>query len=169
MQQGLIEIYTGDGKGKTTAALGLALRAVGHGYTVAFYQFLKGSKAGEVCSGRQLGLEIRQFATGRWFMGEQPDQAERDLAAEGYRAALGAMAEKDLVVLDEISHALNLGLLSRGEMEALLDQKPSGVELVLTGRGMPNYLLARADLITEMKMVKHPFQQGIHAREGIEY
>ena len=169
MQRGLIEIYTGDGKGKTTAALGLALRAAGHGYAVAFYQFLKGPGTGEQISGPKLGWEMRQFATGRWFIDRAPDQAERDLVWQGYQAALRALAGKDLVVLDEISHVLNLGLLTREEMEALLDQKPPHVELVLTGRAMPSYVLDRADLITEMKAVKHPYGQGAPARQGIEY
>ncbi|HEX2953456.1 MAG TPA: cob(I)yrinic acid a,c-diamide adenosyltransferase [Bacillota bacterium] len=169
MEKGVIQVYTGDGKGKTTAALGACLRAYGQGFSVVFFQFLKAGKTGESQMAERLGWDFRQFATGRWFIDSPPDEQERAMVQEGLRIALQALQEKDLVVLDEFSHALNLGLITEEDFNALLEQKSDHVELILTGRDMPKYVLERADLITEMRLVKHPFQKGEEARRGIEY
>lgn len=169
MTNGLFQVYTGDGKGKTTAALGLCLRAAGQGFSIAFYQFLKAGETGEARMAKMLGWDFRQFATGRWFMDGPPDERERELAQEGLQTALRALEEKELVVLDEFSHALNSGLLSEEDFFLLLDKKPDHVELVLTGRDMPLYVMDHADLVTEMGLIKHPFETGVSARRGIEY
>ena len=169
MEKGLIQVYTGDGKGKTTAALGLALRASGWGMRIAFYQFLKGTSTGEAEMGSKLGWDFRNFATGRWFIDTPPDDQEKRLAGEGLKAATRSLQENDLVVLDEISHALNSGLIKCEDFLQLFVRKPNGTELILTGRNMPDYVLEKADLVTEMKMIKHPFERGEKARKGVEF
>jgi cob(I)alamin adenosyltransferase len=169
MGKGKIQVYTGDGKGKTTAALGLALRASGWGMRIAFFQFLKGRSTGEAEMGLKLGWDFRQFATGRWFIDSLPDEQEKMMAGEGIKATVNSFQENDIVVLDEISHALNSGLIQREEFLQVLAKKPKGIELVLTGRNMPDYVLEKADLVTEMKMIKHPFERGEIARKGVEF
>lgn len=167
----MIQIYTGDGKGKTTAAMGLVVRAHGHGQRVAVFQFLKTEQEnGEARVLRRLGIFCRQYGSGRWLVDREPDREELALAAQGWAEVERAVATGyQLVVLDEISHAVNGGLLRLEQVRSLLAEAPSGVELVLTGREMPEELLVLADLITEMRAVKHPFTRGIDAREGIEY
>ena len=172
--QGLVQVYTGDGKGKTTAALGLALRALGHGWQVAFLQFLKGGgRTGEMAVAAALAPELTftQYGTGALIIGRPPTPEEIRQAREGLVAARTAMAQggADLVVLDEIAAAVNLGLLAEEEVAAAVAGRAPGVEVVLTGRDMPIGLLALADLISEIRAVKHPYGQGIGAREGIEY
>jgi cob(I)alamin adenosyltransferase len=169
LQKGLIQVYTGEGKGKTTAALGACLRAVGQGFSVAFYQFLKAGQTGESRMAERLGWDFQQFGTGRWFIDIPPDEQERQIARQGLQIALQALREKDLVVLDEFSHALNRGLLTADDFHMLLSNRSERVEVILTGRNMPDYVMAKADLITEMRLVKHPFEQGEKARPGIEY
>jgi cob(I)alamin adenosyltransferase len=167
----MIQIYTGDGKGKTTAAMGLVVRAHGHGQRVAVFQFLKTEQEnGEARVLRRLGIFCRQYGSGRWLVDREPDREELALAAQGWAEVERAVATGyQLVVLDEISHAVNGGLLRLEQVRSLLAEAPSGVELVLTGREMPEELLVLADLITEMRAVKHPFTRGIGARKGIEY
>jgi cob(I)alamin adenosyltransferase len=167
----MIQIYTGDGKGKTTAAVGLAVRAHGHGQRVAVFQFLKTEQEnGEARVLRRLGIFCRQYGSGRWLVDREPDREELALAAQGWAEVERAVTTGyQLVVLDEISHAVNGGLLRLEQVRSLLAEAPSGVELVLTGREMPEELLVLADLITEMRAVKHPFTRGIGARKGIEY
>ncbi len=172
--QGLVQVYTGDGKGKTTAALGLALRALGHGWRAAFFQFLKGGgRTGEAVAAAKLRPELTfaQYGTGALIIGRPPTPEEIRLAREGLAAARTVLAEggADLVVLDEIAAAVNLELLSEGEVAAAVKCRAPGVEVVLTGRDMPAGLLALADLVSEIKAVKHPYEQGVGAREGIEY
>jgi cob(I)alamin adenosyltransferase len=189
----LVQVYTGDGKGKTTAALGLGMRACGHGYRVRMIQFMKGmSYTGEVQAVRRLApdFEIFQFGRdcrsaekrrtgeavcdgcGECFvrMGD-PEPRDIEYARQGYEFAAATLDERaaDLVILDEISNAVNFGLMSVDDAVSLVARRPSGVELVLTGRDMPAALIEMADLVTEMKMVKHPYQRGILARHGIEY
>jgi cob(I)alamin adenosyltransferase len=180
MEKGYVQIYTGDGKGKTTAALGLALRALGAGLSVFIGQFIKGMRYSEIEALDRLSkaflrkdgspsLEVRQFGRG-CFIRRAPEPADIEAAAAGLEAAREAMlSEKwDLIILDEINVALTIGLLAEGEALRLLDERPAGVELVLTGRGAPESLLARADLITEMREVKHYYQRGVEGRKGIE-
>lgn len=172
MERGYIQIYTGDGKGKTTAAFGLALRAAGSGLRVYIGQFVKDMKYAEVRLIEQALPQITVEQLGRGcFIDRKPDEQDRAAAREGLRRAAACMAGGgyDLVILDEISIAIACGLLGEAEVAALLDGKPLGVELVLTGRYMPPSLLERADLITEMKEVRHYYAtQGLLARDGIE-
>jgi len=168
---GLIQVYTGDGKGKTTAALGLALRAAGHGLRTYIGQFLKGRPTGELRAARLLEpyLTIEQF--GEAGFAAKGDARQAALARQGLRRIRRVLAsgEYDIIILEEINLALDLELLSLQEVLVLLEERPSGVELVLTGRGAPQELISRADLVTEMVAVKHPYDQGVGARAGIEF
>ncbi len=170
---GLVQIYTGDGKGKTTAALGLALRAAGHGMRTYIGQFMKGQDYGELAGARLLApyLTIEQYGRPSFVHLHRATPEDVRLAHEGLEKARAAMRSGDyaIVVLDEVCVALHFGLLEVEEVLAFLEEKPKGVELVLTGRRAPEELVARADLVTEMREVKHPYQQGIPARRGIEY
>ena len=173
MKQGLLQVYTGNGKGKTTAALGLALRALGHNWRVAVVQFLKGSaKFGEIQA-------LQQFPTCRiWQYGRDvlidmnnPEPQDVALARQGLAKARQLAQEKEynLLILDEICVALALKLISEEEVRELLAQRPAALEIVFTGRYAPSWLIELADLVTEMCQIKHPFEQGIAAREGVEY
>lgn len=170
---GLVHIYTGDGKGKTTAALGLALRAAGYGMRTYIGQFMKGHSYGELAGARLLApyLTIEQYGRPSFVHLHQATPEDIRLAHEGLEKARAAMRSGDyaIVVLDEVCVALHFGLLSVEEVLAFLEEKPKGVELVLTGRRAPEELIARADLVTEMREVKHPYYRGIPARRGIEY
>ncbi|NLM36824.1 MAG: cob(I)yrinic acid a,c-diamide adenosyltransferase [Firmicutes bacterium] len=167
----MIQVYTGDGKGKTTAAVGLAVRAHGHGLRVAVFQFLKtGQENGEARVLRQLGIPCRQYGSGRWLLNRPPDQEELALAAQGWTEVEKAVyGGYQVVVVDEISHAVNLGLLPLAQVRSLALKLPAEVELVMTGRAMPPELLTLADLVTEMQAVRHPYARGVSARRGIEY
>jgi len=183
--RGLVQVYTGDGKGKTTAALGLALRAAGHGLRVCFIQFMKGNwDLGERKAAARLGpeLEFHWFSAARWgdpskaregtpWWQLPPSEEDRARAQEGTVFARRALSSGsyDLVVLDEIFQALQYQLLSLDQLMELVCAKPPAVELVLTGRGAPEEIMRAADLVTEMKAVKHPYGQGVSARPGIEY
>jgi cob(I)alamin adenosyltransferase len=168
---GLVQVYTGDGKGKTTAALGLALRAAGYGLRTYVGQFLKGRPTGELQAARLLQpyLTIEQF--GEFGFVAKGDARQAALARQGLqrmrRILLGG--EYDIVIAEEVSVALDLELVSLEEVLVLLEERPYHVELILTGRGAPEELIARADLVTEMVAVKHPYAQGIEARQGIEF
>ncbi|BAF58252.1 MAG: cob(I)yrinic acid a,c-diamide adenosyltransferase [Pelotomaculum sp.] len=174
-KKGLILVNTGNGKGKTTAALGMALRAWGQGMRVLVLQFIKGGwKYGELKAAEKLapGFEIRQ-------MGEGFIKGENDSALDEHRhaaqQALKAAGEEilsgkyDLIILDEILYALHFGLVSLDDVLALLAQKPEGLHLVLTGRNAPPEIIERADLVTEMREVKHHFTSGVPAQKGIEF
>jgi len=171
---GLIQVYTGEGKGKTTAALGQALRARGRGLRVKIYQFLKPPhSSGEHFAATLLdpGLEIVPLGRKGFLTRRGVQKEDSELAKAGLDQARRAMTEGlvDLLVLDEINVALSLGVLDLDDVLAFLDDRPPSVEVILTGRGAPREVLARADLVTEMKPVKHPYKQGIKAREGIEF
>jgi|Deesub1362A_J573_1020465.scaffolds.fasta_scaffold00112_13 cob(I)alamin adenosyltransferase len=181
--KGLVLVFTGDGKGKTTAALGLALRAWGHGMRVLVLQFVKGAwETGELKAAAQLdGLEIRPLGAGfvhlenpvaRRSASEDPAPLDRhrETAAEALSAARSALVagEYEVVILDEIFCALGLGLLAVEDLLALISPKPA-VHLVLTGRGAPPEIMARADLVTEMREIKHPYRVGIGAQKGVEF
>ncbi|MGI6038430.1 MAG: cob(I)yrinic acid a,c-diamide adenosyltransferase [Limnochordia bacterium] len=168
---GLIHVYTGAGKGKTTAALGLAMRALGHGYRVAILGFCKHREdiGEEKLAQRLPDLFFRQFGSGCFIIGE-PTEQDRQSAREGWLLAQELLAGRyQLVILDEISHVINKGLLDVEEVISRLAARPAGVEVVLTGRDMPEQLVAQADVVTEMVEIKHPYQRGIQARRGIEY
>lgn len=172
-EKGLIQVYTGDGKGKTTAALGLALRACGHGARVAIVQFMKGwAGYGELTSLKRLP-NVTLVRTGRDKCFSRDDVTDKDFAeaARGLKAAeeFISSGEYDLVILDEVNVAANFGLLAVADVVEVLKLKSEKTEIVLTGRNAPVQFLEKADLITEMREVRHPYRKGISARKGVEY
>jgi len=170
---GLVQVYTGDGKGKTTAALGLALRAAGHGLRTYIGQFMKGQDYGELEALKRLSppITIEQFGLPGFVHVEQTTAEDVALAHAGLERVRQALhsGEYDIVVMDEVNVALFFELLTVDEVLSVVEGRPPGVELVLTGRRAPEEIVVRADLVTEMREIKHPFQQGIKARRGIEY
>ena len=171
--KGQIQIYTGDGKGKTTTALGLALRAAGHGYRTYFGQFLKARPSGERTAARRLGGLITFAMFGRpglLRMKGRPDPEDVRRARRGLALCRTAMlsGRYDIVVLDEVTVALHFGLLNLPDVIAFLDERPAAVEIILTGRRAPAALIRRAGLVTEMKEIRHYFSAGVSARRGIE-
>ncbi|MDD8030717.1 MAG: cob(I)yrinic acid a,c-diamide adenosyltransferase [Acidobacteriota bacterium] len=170
---GYIQVYTGDGKGKTTAALGLALRAAGHGIRTYFGQFLKGQVCGEILAANKLAFMItfEQFGRKKFIkVTEGFEEEDYRLVAEGLKKSLKAMlsGEYRIVVLDEINVAMDLGLISEEQVHEFLDRKPEEVEIILTGRRAPESIIQRADLVTEMVCLKHYYEKGVKARKGIE-
>jgi cob(I)alamin adenosyltransferase len=169
-RQGLVQIYTGEGKGKTTAALGLALRAAGRGLRVCFIQFCKGATSGEhLLIEKYPVFELLHPCAGNLFTAptdQLKKEAEETLALAEKKIISG---QYDLIILDEINIAVYRGFLKVEQALALLDKKPAALELVLTGRYAPAALVERADLVTEMRAVKHPFTTGQNARDGIEF
>lgn len=173
MRKGLIQVYTGDGKGKTTAALGLALRAVGHGFRVLMIQFMKGNiQYGELEASKRLSpyLTIIQMGRESFVSKSNPDPIDVQWAKKGFAMAKEAILNEsyDIVILDEINVAVDYGLIPLDELLELLNSKPESVELILTGRGAKREVMEKADLVTEMVEHKHYYQKGIQAREGIE-
>ncbi len=173
-KRGLVQVYTGNGKGKTTAALGLAVRAVGQGLRVCLLQFLKDLPSGEVISARRLGIRLIRFpgtfCCGRRLSREEKSQLKAEMQPAFSRTEkIVKSGRYDLVILDEINFVLYKRLIRVKDILQLMKNKPSHIELVLTGRYAPPSLIRTADLVTEMLEVKHPFQQGIKARKGIEY
>jgi cob(I)alamin adenosyltransferase len=169
-QKGLIQVYTGDGKGKTTAALGLAIRAAGHGLKIAFIQFLKGIPAGEhIYTEKYKPFSIVQISKGDSFTKSTEQLKEEAQQTMVYAEKEMLSGNYDLVILDEIFVALGKGLITLEQVLDLLHKKPVPLELVLTGRGAPREVILEADLVTEMLMIKHPFNEGIAGRKGIEY
>jgi len=169
--QGYVQIYTGNGKGKTTAALGLAMRAAGAGLKVYIGQFIKNADYSEIKALARLADQITLAQFGRsCFIQGAPGEADIDAARNGLRALYDALASGayDLVIADEANVAFGCGLITEADLLALLDARPPAVELVLTGRGAPATVVAKADLVTEMTEIKHYYQQGVLAREGIE-
>lgn len=195
LERGLIQVYTGESKGKTTAALGLALRAAGHGFRVRMISFMKGGMyTGELYAAPRLypNLTIQQFGRGCPYAGpirdglmkclpgcrvcflhrDDVNEQDREMAALAFRQAEAAIlaGEEDIVILDEILNAFKWGLADVGATVDLLGRKPEHVEVVLTGRQAPPEVIAVAHLVTEMRSIKHPYrEQGIRARRGIEY
>jgi len=173
MEQGLVQIYTGDGKGKTTAALGLAVRAAGRGMSIFMVQFLKGRHYGELETARRLSdrLKIVQSGLDAFVKKGEPTGEDLRLAGRGLELARQAVmsGKYDIVILDEVNVAVELGVLKAEEVLPLIDDRPPGVELVLTGRYAPQEFCSRADIITEMRNVRHCFDSGVQMREGIEY
>lgn len=179
LDKGLVQVYTGDGKGKTTAAFGLALRAAGQGNRVLIFQFLKPPtlEMGERLAVERSGLPIRvESLEAQWHLFRSL-RSEQDIVAAGLavKDALARLTELaatrtyDVLILDEIVFCLSLGLGRFEDVKRLIEQKDPGVELILTGRGATPELIELADLVTEMRKIKHPFDKGVGARPGIEY
>ncbi len=175
LDKGLVHIYCGEGKGKTTASVGLSARAAGSGLRVLFVQFLKDGRSGELKTLASVpGVTILSGVPVKGFLREKEADARRRIADEHRARFEEAVREAstgayDLLVLDEASAAVDLGLIPLDEACAFLDARPAGLEVVLTGREPPEPLLARADYISRIECVRHPYQTGIQARKGIEW
>ncbi len=173
-RHGLIIVNTGNGKGKTTAALGTAFRAAGQGFNIIMIQFIKGSwKYGELEAAKKFpNFTIEPMGKGFVKLGAtEPDAADIELAARTWERCAAAILsqEYDLVICDEINYAISYRLLPVAEVVAVLKRKPSTVHVILTGRDAKPEIIAAADLVTEMREIKHPYQQGITAQRGIEF
>jgi cob(I)alamin adenosyltransferase len=175
-KDGLTIVYTGKGKGKTTAALGIALRAVGYGKKICMIQFIKGSwHYGEMHSSKRLEPEFEIIAIGRGFVGiiddTTPKEEHKNIAKEAIKISIEKIqsGKYDIVILDEINYAINLDLVKVEDVLNLIKSKPPGLDLVLTGNYAKDEIIELADLVTEMKEVKHPFQRGIKAKKGIDF
>ncbi|AIE74454.1 MULTISPECIES: cob(I)yrinic acid a,c-diamide adenosyltransferase [unclassified Synechocystis] len=173
-EKGLIIVNTGNGKGKTTAALGMVLRSLGHGYRVAIIQFIKGAwEPAEKEAFTPWQHQLTFLALGEGFTWETQDrQRDQAIAHEAWQKALEYIRNPDyqLVLLDEVNVALKLGYLEAETVLAGLEEKPEFNHVILTGRGAPQPLIDRADLVTEMTLIKHPFrEQNIKAQPGIEF
>ncbi|MDE1725761.1 MAG: cob(I)yrinic acid a,c-diamide adenosyltransferase [Thaumarchaeota archaeon] len=175
-KDGLVIVYTGKGKGKTTAALGMALRAVGYDYKICMIQFIKGSwHYGEMTSSKRLEPEFELTAVGKGFVGimddKSPIEDHKKIADEALTIAKEKIDSKkyDIIILDEINYAVNLGLVKLDDVLNLIKTKPSNVNLVLTGNHVKDEIIEIADLVTEMREIKHPFKSGIRAKKGIDF
>jgi len=173
MAEGLIYVFTGNGKGKTTAAIGQAVRAVGQGWKVLMVQFIKKWVSGEVAPLKKLGVEI--YPMGLGFVGIMGDTLPRSAHEKAARKALDFVREKvgedsyDLLILDEVNVAVSLGLIDSKSVLDFLKNKPEDLNVILTGRNAPKEFVEIADLVSEVKEVKHPFSGGVSAKKGIEY
>lgn len=176
MDKGLIIIYFGNGKGKTTASLGVALRAIGYNLNVCMIQFIKGEwDYGEIYSSNRLKPNFELVVAGKGFVGILDDDHDIKEHIESAKIALTIAKEKinslqyDTVILDEINYALKLKLIEEKEIISILEAKPPRVNVILTGNYMTDKILGIADLVTEMREVKHPFKKGIRAKKGIDF
>jgi cob(I)alamin adenosyltransferase len=176
VENGLTIVYTGKGKGKTTAALGIVLRAVGYEKKVCMIQFIKGSwHYGEMTSSKKLEPEFEMITVGKGFVGIIDDKTPKEDHKEIAKEAIKISNEKiqsgkyDIVILDEINYAVNLDLISVEDVLNLIKSKPQKVDLVLTGNYAKDEVIEIADLVTEMREIKHPFQRGIKAKKGIDF
>ena len=172
LARGYVQVYTGDGKGKTTASLGLVLRALGQGLRPALLQFMKADPGwGEIIALTRLGVPVQQCGLDHWVHAGEVTDADRAAAAEGFARARALVqgGDYDVVVLDELATAVYFELVPLDDVLALVREKPERVELVITGRRAPAALIAAADLATEMRPLKHYYDAGVHARPGIEY
>lgn len=168
---GLIQIYTGSGKGKTTAALGLAMRAAGHGFKVAIVHFMKIWDYGEVKSIEKLGIDLFRYGTTELIDPQNPSPIDFEQAEKAILKAEELVQDSscDMLILDEISVAVDFNLIPLQRVLDLLDKKPDNMELVITGRKCPKELMERADLVSVIDEIKHPYMKGLKARKGIEF
>jgi cob(I)alamin adenosyltransferase len=169
--KGYIQVYTGNGKGKTTAALGLAIRAAGAGLKVFIAQFIKMGEYSEIKALKRFKdlITVEQFGSGRFIKGT-PSASDIEAARKGVEKIKAAFTsgQHNVVIMEEANVAAGLGILSVEDILKIMDEKPRDVELVITGRGADSRIIEKADLVTEMKEVKHYFQKGVKARIGIE-
>ncbi len=171
MEKSCVQVYTGNGKGKTTAAMGLAMRAAGQGLAVSIMQFMKGRDTGEIASLNTLGIElVRASHSEKFFhmMTEDEKAALRTDAQAVLRQVEAWLDKIDLLILDEALGALTCGVIELDELLHIMDNR-GGTEIVITGRSAPDEIIDKADLVTEMREVKHYLQSGVSARKGIEY
>ncbi|GDY16452.1 cob(I)yrinic acid a,c-diamide adenosyltransferase [Nitrosopumilaceae archaeon] len=175
-KDGLTIVYTGKGKGKTTAALGIALRATGYAKKTCMIQFIKGSwHYGEMYSSKRLEPEFEMVAIGKGFVGIIDDKSSKEEHEQIAKEAIKISTEKiqsgkyDIIILDEINYAINLGLVKVEDVINLIKSKPRELDLILTGNYAKDEIIELADLVTEMREIKHPFQQGIKAKKGIDF
>jgi len=166
----MIQVYTGNGKGKTTAALGLAIRAAGAGKKVFIGQFIKGKLYSELKTLKKIkDIRVEQFGRG-CFIRRRPDKKDIEAAQKGLEKVKKFVLGKfDVVILDEINIAIKLGLLKTGEVLKFIRRAPKKIELILTGRNAPAEILKVADLVSEIKEIKHYYKKGLKARRGIEF
>lgn len=172
MKAGLIHVYTGPGKGKTTAALGLGLRAVGNGFKVHMVQFMKGRRYSEIDGIEHLKkFSVSQHGRDEFVNKEKPEQIDIDMAQEGFQYAKKIIKSNqyDIIILDEINVAVDFKLINLQDVLNLMDNKPDKLELILTGRYAHPDMIKKADLVTEMLEIKHPYQKGILSRKGIDF
>ena len=176
VDKGLIIVYYGNGKGKTTAALGVALRAIGYELNVCMIQFIKGEwNYGEIYSSNRLKPYFELVITGKGFVGIIDDDHDFIEHVESSKNAFAIAKEKidsgkySIVILDEINYALKLGLIEEGEIISLLASKPPEVTVILTGNLLTDKIFQIADLVTEMREIKHPYKKGVKAKKGIDY
>ncbi len=172
VHQGLVQVYTGTGKGKTTAALGLGLRAAGHGFEVYMIQFMKGQiNYGELEAVKRIpNFTIRQFGRPDFIDKSNPDPEDIKYAQDALDHArkIIEVGSVDFLILDEVNVAIDFGLITDREVIALIKSRPSQMELILTGRYASSAIIEIADLVSEIKEIKHPYQKGIAARKGVE-
>lgn len=186
LEKGIVEVYTGNGKGKTTASIGLAIRASGWGLKVSIYYFMKTGGYGENLTLSKLDTVKQKFFGKDYFLTkdekiakkfnavlvkDKPPEDYAQLVKNGLEEARKEMlsGETDIIILDEVLTAIFYNLVSESDVLDLIEEKPESVELVLTGRYAPQKIIEMADLVTEMKEIKHPYSKGISARKGIEY
>jgi cob(I)alamin adenosyltransferase len=169
--RGLLLVHTGNGKGKSTAAFGMAFRAAGHGLKVSILQFIKGKwKTGELETAQRMGLEM--IPMGKGFTWESKNlEEDKALMREAWTAATEKIlsGEYDLIILDELNYVLGYGYLPVDEVVRCLQARPPHVHVVLTGRNAPEEIISAADCVTEMRDIKHPYRKGIPAQKGIDY
>jgi cob(I)alamin adenosyltransferase len=172
MKIGLVQVYTGNGKGKTTAAIGQAIRACGHGLKVIMIQFMKGREYGELKLAKGMkNFTIEQYGRDAFVKKNNPTKEDLELAQNGLNRAREIIISNnyDIVVLDEINVAIDYGLIKLDAVLELIKNKPKGLELILTGRYAPPEIIQIADLVSEIKEVKHHYAKGVKGRKGIEY
>jgi len=172
LEKGLIHVYTGNGKGKTTAAIGLGLRATGNGLNVYMIQFMKGRRYSEIDALEHIpNFTVVQFGRDEFVSKENPEQVDIDLARKGFEYAKKILkeGEHDVVILDEINVAVDFNLIPLNDVLKLIEEKPEKVELVLTGRYAHPDIVKQADLVSEILEIKHPYQEGTLSRKGIDW
>jgi cob(I)alamin adenosyltransferase len=172
LKKGFIHVYTGDGKGKTTAAIGLGIRATGEGLKVLMIQFMKGRRYSELDVLQHIkNFTVVQFGRDEFVSKEKPEQIDIDLAQKGFAYAKETMQKDayDLLILDEINVAVDFNLIALKDVIELLETKPETLELVLTGRYASPDVIKHADLVSEILEIKHPYQKGVQSRKGIDW